>query len=76
MTLDDPDNLSLLDHEWVGGKTACFSSCLCFQCSCCRVGWLGEIGLPQYRGSFLEARVDGHVLNSLTIVSFHASCCY
>jgi hypothetical protein len=29
--------------------------------------WLGEIGLPQYKGLFLEARVDGHVLNSLTI---------
>ena len=33
------------------------------------IDWLEEIGLPQYRGSFLEARVDGHVLNLLTIVS-------
>ena len=29
--------------------------------------WLDDIGLPQYKDSFLEARVDGRVLNVLTV---------
>lgn len=29
--------------------------------------WLDDIGLPQYKESFIEARVDGRVLNYLTI---------
>lgn len=29
--------------------------------------WLDDVGLPQYKDSFLEARVDGRVLNYLTV---------
>ena len=29
--------------------------------------WLDDIGLPQYKESFLDARVDGRVLNVLTV---------
>ena len=29
--------------------------------------WLDDIGLPQYKEAFLEARVDGRVLNVLTV---------
>lgn len=31
--------------------------------------WLDDIGLPQYKHQFYEARVDGRVLNQMTIVS-------
>ena len=31
------------------------------------VRWLDDIGLPQYKESFLECRVDGRLLNLLTI---------
>lgn len=30
--------------------------------------WLDDVGLPQYKDAFSEARVDGRVLNFLTIV--------
>ncbi len=30
------------------------------------VRWLDDVGLPQYKDAFLEARVDGRVLNFLT----------
>ena len=29
--------------------------------------WLDDVGLPQYKDAFLEARVDGRVLNVLTV---------
>merc|ERR1712200_252310 len=29
--------------------------------------WLDDVGLPQYKDSFMEARVDGRVLNYLTV---------
>ena len=29
--------------------------------------WLDDVGLPQYKESFLEARVDGRLLNLLTV---------
>lgn len=32
-------------------------------------GWLDDIGLPQYKDSFSEGSVDGHMLNYLTYVS-------
>lgn len=28
--------------------------------------WLDDIGLPQYKGTFIESKVDGRVLSSLT----------
>ena len=31
------------------------------------VRWLDDVGLPQYKDSFLEARIDGRVLNFLTV---------
>lgn len=31
-------------------------------------GWLDDIGLPQYKDTFFDARVDGRMLNSLTVV--------
>ena len=31
------------------------------------VRWLDDVGLPQYKDAFLEARVDGRVLNLLTV---------
>ena len=30
--------------------------------------WLDDIGLPQYKHQFYEARIDGRVLNYLTVV--------
>lgn len=36
---------------------------------CCVAGWLDDIGLPQYKSQFDEARVDGRVLHFLTVVS-------
>jgi hypothetical protein len=30
------------------------------------IRWLEDLGLPQYKDAFLEARVDGRVLNFLT----------
>jgi len=29
--------------------------------------WLDDIGLPQYKDSFLDARIDGRVLHYLTV---------
>ena len=29
--------------------------------------WLDDVGLPQYKDSFLEARLDGRVLDTLTV---------
>jgi len=31
--------------------------------------WLDDIGLPQYKDQFAEARVDGRMLHYLTVVS-------
>lgn len=31
--------------------------------------WLDDIGLPQYKDQFFEARIDGRMLNQLTVVS-------
>ena len=30
--------------------------------------WLDDIGLPQYKEYFVEAKVDGRLLNNLTLV--------
>ena len=35
--------------------------------------WLDDIGLPQYKDQFAEARVDGRMLHYLTVVS-HCAC--
>ena len=35
---------------------------------CCLSGWLDDIGLPQYKDQFLEARIDGRMLHLLTVV--------
>lgn len=32
-------------------------------------GWLDDIGLPQYKDQFYEARIDGRLLHNLTVVS-------
>lgn len=32
------------------------------------VGWLDDIGLPQYKDQFHESRVDGRMLQYLTVV--------
>ena len=31
-------------------------------------GWLDDIGLPQYKDMFYDARVDGRMLHYLTVV--------
>lgn len=31
------------------------------------VRWLDDVGLPQYKDTFLESRIDGRVLNFLTV---------
>jgi len=31
-------------------------------------GWLDDIGLPQYKDQFTEARIDGRMLHCMTIV--------
>jgi len=30
--------------------------------------WLDDIGLPQYKDQFYEAKIDGRMLNYLTVV--------
>lgn len=32
------------------------------------LGWLDDIGLPQYKDQFHEARVDGRMIQYLTVV--------
>lgn len=36
-------------------------------------GWLDDIGLPQYKTQFDEARVDGRMLHYMTVVSVSVS---
>ena len=31
--------------------------------------WLDDIGLPQYKDNFFDARVDGRMLHTMTVVS-------
>lgn len=33
------------------------------------IGWLDDIGLPQYKTQFDEGRVDGRMLHYMTVVS-------
>lgn len=33
------------------------------------LGWLDDIGLPQYKTQFDEGRVDGRMLHYMTVVS-------
>ena len=43
-----------------------------FTVSVCSIsGWLDDIGLPQYKDQFHEARVDGRMLQYLTVVRLH-----
>lgn len=37
-------------------------------------GWLDDIGLPQYKDQFHEARVDGRMIQYLTVVRSRTSC--
>lgn len=54
---------------------------LCWTCRSCFVsdglsfcpGWLDDIGLPQYKTQFDEARVDGRMLHYMTVVSVSVS---
>lgn len=39
-------------------------SCLIFT----HLGWLDDIGLPQYKDQFHEARIDGRMIQYLTVV--------
>lgn len=32
------------------------------------IGWLDDIGLPQYKDNFYDGRVDGQMLHYLTVV--------
>ena len=32
-------------------------------------GWLDDVGLPQYKDTFTEARIDGRMLHCMTVVS-------
>lgn len=32
------------------------------------VGWLDDVGLPQYKDQFYESKVDGRMLQYLTVV--------
>lgn len=36
-------------------------------------GWLDDIGLPQYKDQFHEARVDGRMIQYLTVVRHEPS---
>lgn len=38
---------------------------------CFCTGWLDDIGLPQYKDQFSEARVDGRMLQYFTVVNIH-----
>lgn len=49
------------------GEDSEMNSCLIFTNS----GWLDDIGLPQYKDQFHEARVDGRMIQYLTVVSHY-----
>lgn len=49
-------------YDWLAGPQQLFFLCV-------MSGWLDDIGLPQYKDSFSEGSVDGHMLNYLTYVS-------
>lgn len=36
-------------------------------------GWLDDIGLPQYKDQFSEGRVDGRMLQYLTVVNIYSA---
>lgn len=38
------------------------------------LGWLDDIGLPQYKDQFHEARVDGRMIQYLTVVRLNLAC--
>lgn len=58
---------------WVSSMLAmrCWISRSCFVLYALsfRPGWLDDIGLPQYKTQFDEARVDGRMLHYMTVVS-------
>lgn len=37
------------------------------------IDWLVDVGLPQYQQPFLDAKIDGRMLNSLSMV-IHIHC--
>lgn len=61
---------NILDTHWVQSMMqtlVCFSHrSLLFVCFVQE--WLDDIGLPQYKEYFVESKVDGRLLNNLTLV--------
>lgn len=75
---EEDDLKGKLDHNWVTSECDAiiiqmtkmhFSARLLMNCSAVVPGWLDDIGLPQYKSHFDEARVDGRVLHYMTVVS-------
>lgn len=80
---EEDDNKGKLDYHWVTSEQWMF---ICLQCHgvildvdrvqtntsffFCVLGWLDDIGLPQYKTQFDEGRVDGRMLHYMTVVSF------
>lgn len=73
---------SELDYIWVTRKTlssldlsCCDRAALNVCLSVCLLsGWLDDIGLPQYKDQFHEARVDGRMIQYLTVVKHSPLC--
>ena len=40
---------------------------VCILCILTIAGWLDDIGLPQYKDYFLDARIDGRMLHYMTV---------
>jgi hypothetical protein len=48
-------------------------SCLSFLNHQWVADWLTDVGLPQYQQSFIDAKIDGRMLNRLSMVRYHMS---
>lgn len=77
ITSKQPEKSAELDHIWVtrmyleqrvqSKESASDGRLFSF------AGWLDDIGLPQYKDQFNEGRVDGQMLQYLTVVSVPVS---
>ena len=63
-----PTPLEGLGHNWVAGEPL---SVPLYILTLSPPEWLRMIGLPGYVRTFVEARIDGHMLNVISMVTNH-----
>lgn len=59
---------NILDTHWVQSMLIRYLMNIKMKRSLFRIEWLDDIGLPQYKEYFAESKVDGRLLNNLTLV--------